>query len=495
MLRKLYLSLKPIELLELKDSVLAQAQIKAGSISNIETKPKVQPAETINSLSENDSKLDMDSLRVQEQKTPITQLANETAIKDTEVKPLPAQETEDQSLTDQIFGNIEYIGAALISLLLMILLILKKRRNQLKEEVEIDERNTNFSSAMQSRMASIVAAQAVPVTEANHSFSENEKDDLTYENMNAYPEARGYDESFDKDSAYYEENTEQIEKSKSETESIAEFPDEREGLANGSRLNNQAIDLNLEKDFEENYNQSIDSIKNNDATDFASKIDFDLTDEANGIKQNLTIEHADRDVKEKIELSENPANSQEAINASDYELEIDFGDSKHSLDPVNSEDIAAEKYNTIEFTHSDIDLTEEEPSNEIEIPKINAESKSTHHDFNAPGLMDEAFDFDQHQEVTENTMKSESVPDTPELGLADINLDIEDSNSIDKIDETSDLNGKSEQWQEIETKLDLAKAYQEMDDKEGAKEMLEEVIREGDEKQKKAARKLLQNLS
>ena len=159
------------------------------------------------------------------------------------------------------------------------------------------------------------------------------------------------------------------------------------------------------------------------------------------------------------------------------------------------EDIAAEKYNTIEFTHSDIDLTEEEPSNEIEIPKINAESKSTHHDFNAPGLMDEAFDFDQHQEVTENTMKSESVPDTPELGLADINLDIEDSNSIDKIDETSDLNGKSEQWQEIETKLDLAKAYQEMDDKEGAKEMLEEVIREGDEKQKKAARKLLQNLS
>ena len=124
------------QLLELKDSVLAQAQIKAGSISNIETKPKVQPAETINSLSENDSKLDMDSLRVQEQKTPITQLANETAIKDTEVKPLPPQETEDQSLTDQLFGNIEYIGAALISLLLVTLLILKKRRNQSKEEVE-----------------------------------------------------------------------------------------------------------------------------------------------------------------------------------------------------------------------------------------------------------------------------------------------------------------------------------------------------------------------
>ncbi|MEK7844405.1 MAG: FimV/HubP family polar landmark protein, partial [Pseudomonadota bacterium] len=53
---------------------------------------------------------------------------------------------------------------------------------------------------------------------------------------------------------------------------------------------------------------------------------------------------------------------------------------------------------------------------------------------------------------------------------------------------------KSEHWQEIETKLYLAKAYQEMDDKEGAKEMLEEVIRDGDAKQKKAAKKLLKSL-
>jgi pilus assembly protein FimV len=78
--------------------------------------------------------------------------------------------------------------------------------------------------------------------------------------------------------------------------------------------------------------------------------------------------------------------------------------------------------------------------------------------------------------------------------LADINLDIEDSNSIDKEDEVRGVNEKSEQWQEIETKLDLAKAYQEMEDKEGAKEMLEEVIRDGDTKQKKAARKLLKSL-
>ena len=51
-----------------------------------------------------------------------------------------------------------------------------------------------------------------------------------------------------------------------------------------------------------------------------------------------------------------------------------------------------------------------------------------------------------------------------------------------------------EKLKKEETKLDLAKAYQEMDDKEGAKEMLEEVIRDGDTKQKRAAKKLMKSL-
>ena len=85
-------------------------------------------------------------------------------------------------------------------------------------------------------------------------------------------------------------------------------------------------------------------------------------------------------------------------------------------------------------------------------------------------------------------------PDCVITALADINLDIEDSSATDQKEELNPQD-KSEQWQEIETKLDLAKAYQEMDDKEGAKEMLEEVIRDGDAKQKKTARKLMKSLS
>lgn len=55
--------------------------------------------------------------------------------------------------------------------------------------------------------------------------------------------------------------------------------------------------------------------------------------------------------------------------------------------------------------------------------------------------------------------------------------------------------GKDEQWHEVATKLDLAKAYQEMGDADGAREILEEVIRDGDVTQREAAEKLLQQIA
>ncbi len=47
----------------------------------------------------------------------------------------------------------------------------------------------------------------------------------------------------------------------------------------------------------------------------------------------------------------------------------------------------------------------------------------------------------------------------------------------------------------METKLDLVAAYIEMDDKEGAKELLEEVMKEGGVKQRKRAEEFLVKLA
>ena len=54
--------------------------------------------------------------------------------------------------------------------------------------------------------------------------------------------------------------------------------------------------------------------------------------------------------------------------------------------------------------------------------------------------------------------------------------------------------GGDAKWQEVATKLDLAKAYQEMGDKDGARELLNEVVKEGDAAQKSQAQQMLSGL-
>jgi pilus assembly protein FimV len=80
----------------------------------------------------------------------------------------------------------------------------------------------------------------------------------------------------------------------------------------------------------------------------------------------------------------------------------------------------------------------------------------------------------------------------PESDLAGINLNIDDTVSTTSVD-TQPVE-KSAQWHEIATKIDLARAYQEMGDNDGAKEILQEVVQEGDAEQQESARVILGNL-
>jgi len=52
----------------------------------------------------------------------------------------------------------------------------------------------------------------------------------------------------------------------------------------------------------------------------------------------------------------------------------------------------------------------------------------------------------------------------------------------------------SEDNEEAETKLELARAYEEMGDKEGALELLDEVVGEGSARQQAAARDMIARL-
>ncbi|HEV8260735.1 MAG TPA: FimV/HubP family polar landmark protein [Burkholderiales bacterium] len=76
-----------------------------------------------------------------------------------------------------------------------------------------------------------------------------------------------------------------------------------------------------------------------------------------------------------------------------------------------------------------------------------------------------------------------------EIDLSGINLDLGTGTSP----QVSAM-GKDDHWYDVQTKFDLAKAYQEMGDKDGAREILKEVLQEGDAEQKAAAQTVLANL-
>jgi pilus assembly protein FimV len=85
-----------------------------------------------------------------------------------------------------------------------------------------------------------------------------------------------------------------------------------------------------------------------------------------------------------------------------------------------------------------------------------------------------------------------SVPPMPEIDLSSISLDLGDAPAGSA---TGGGGAKDERWYDVQTKFDLAKAYQEMGDKEGAREILQEVIAEGDAEQKAEAQKVLEALA
>ena len=73
----------------------------------------------------------------------------------------------------------------------------------------------------------------------------------------------------------------------------------------------------------------------------------------------------------------------------------------------------------------------------------------------------------------------------------DIALDEQRSDeAVDVLDKMNLLSGTDE----IETKLDLARAYMDMDDKDGARDILNEITSEGSEEQRQEAQKLLDSL-
>lgn len=78
-----------------------------------------------------------------------------------------------------------------------------------------------------------------------------------------------------------------------------------------------------------------------------------------------------------------------------------------------------------------------------------------------------------------------------DAGSDELSLDMTDDNDDGSLEGLNLLEGADE----VETKLDLARAYMDMEDLDGAKDILEEIVREGSEAQRSEANSLLSSIS
>ena len=131
------------------------------------------------------------------------------------------------------------------------------------------------------------------------------------------------------------------------------------------------------------------------------------------------------------------------------------------------------------------------------VTEVNADVESADiNDFN--------FDFSDTTLASDDSASlalDAGITESPVLNAADI----EAANTFDLSGITLDLDdstassnafaASTDEPIEVETKLDLVQAYIEMDDKEGAKELLDEVMKEGGANQRKRAQELLVKLA
>ncbi len=105
----------------------------------------------------------------------------------------------------------------------------------------------------------------------------------------------------------------------------------------------------------------------------------------------------------------------------------------------------------------------------------------------APSLDIGGLDFNLDSDA-DKTVMMPTPSKAPDIDLDAISFD------LGTPDASASAGEGDAKWQEVATKLDLAKAYEEMGDKDGARDLLSEVAAEGDDAQKSQASQMLAKL-
>jgi len=208
--------------------------------------------------------------------------------------------------------------------------------------------------------------------------------------------------------------------------------------------------------------------------DLSEGLEFDL-DESSDLELNATelddgLSEIDSEISLEVGSEADLAELDASMDAS--EIDLDLAD----IEPLESSD-------NISLTDSELDL--DLGIDEADMPLIEGLDGD---------LLDDLDQLAVDLDVDDLAAKApivEEVADVSEKNAFD--LPALEENDLDLTDLDGDLDFLSG-TDESETKLDLARAYIDMDDQDGAREILQEVLEDGSEQQKQDATRLMDGL-
>ncbi|WP_428244294.1 FimV/HubP family polar landmark protein [Gynuella sp.] len=269
------------------------------------------------------------------------------------------------------------------------------------------------------------------------------------------------------------------------------------------------FDLDLPDDFDTDLS-SEDADHGTPKEESDASLDFDLGD------NDFSLPTVDEEASVGEKAEENDEFSLD-FNLDDFggDTDDDFGGDTDSESPASNKDEKTESEDfSMDFSLDtdegldDLGLDLDSPASETESPR------EEENPFEALDAQIEALDgLDDFETTAENDLESSSF-ESMDIG-SDDEFSMPTQNEVPELDEVTDLEqddlssdlgtgldgdldddfGFLAGADEASTKLDLARAYIDMDDSEGAREILEEVLAEGNDQQKQKAQELIAQLS
>ena len=228
---------------------------------------------------------------------------------------------------------------------------------------------------------------------------------------------------------------------------------------------------------------SADPIVSRETTTENDDLSFDL-DELNSERDDDSFDFEDDlDLDLDLDLDDDLELDDDFDLDDDLELDDDFDlDDDLELDDDFDLDDELELDDNLE---SDVDLGED-LGEDVEV------SESLSLDDDALELSPEDSDSDPDEALAaEAALDTDDDNDAFEIDLSDLDLDLDLEGEDIDLDDEYELDLE----EDIETKLDLARAYIDMGDKEGARGVLQEVSREGNESEIAKAKELFESIS